>query len=367
MPKVVLSGYFGFGNAGDEAMLAAQVAALRKLIPGVELTVLSGNPAETATAYAVAAVDRGNLTAVRRALREADLLVSGGGSLLQDVTSNRSIPYYLGIVALAKLYGKKVMLYGNGVGPVRGRFNRLLVRWLGNMVDLITVRDSGSAAVLKELGVTRPPVEITADPVFTLAPAGREAAEAVLAKTGVAPGRPRLGISVRPWRRLEGYKAAVARAVDAFAAAEGVEVVFLPMQHPADMELSDQVAGLMKVPARVVTERCDVPTVMALYGAMDVVLGMRLHALIFAALQGVPHLGIIYDPKVASFLKIVGQPEAGHVENLDPEQVLQGLVDVWRRKEEIRPQLLSVSADLAGRAWRNAELAAALVVGGGRV
>ncbi|HHV57631.1 MAG TPA: polysaccharide pyruvyl transferase CsaB [Firmicutes bacterium] len=366
MPKVVLSGYFGFGNAGDEAILAATVAALRRVVPAVEITVLSGNPAETAAAYGVAAVERGNLSAVRQALRQADLLVSGGGSLLQDVTSNRSIPYYLGIVALAKVYGKKVMLYGNGVGPVRGRLNRLLVRCLGNLVDQITVRDAGSAAVLAELGVTRPPIEVTADAVFTLAPAGREAAEAVLARAGVPAGRPRLGISVRPWQRLEGYKAALARAAELFAAAEGVEVVFLPMQHPGDLEVSREVAALMRRPAWVVAERCAVPTVMALYGAMDLVLGMRLHALIFAALQGVPHLGVVYDPKVASFLQIAGQPVAGTVEDLDPEQAAAALTRVWREHEATRAHLLEVSTALAQRAWRNAELAAALLRGEGR-
>lgn len=361
MPKVVLSGYFGFGNAGDEAILAATVAALRRVVPDLTITVLSGNPAETAAAYGVAAVERGNLGAVRRALQTADLVVSGGGSLLQDVTSNRSIPYYLGIVALAKVYGKKVMLYGNGVGPVRGRLNRLLVRWLGNLVDQITVRDAGSAQVLAELGVTRPPIEVTADAVFTLAPAEREAAEAVLARTGVPAGRPRLGISVRPWQRRERYKRDLARAADLFAAAEGVEVVFLPMQHPGDVEVSRQVAAAMQHPARVVTERCAVPTVMALYGAMDLVLGMRLHALIFAALQGVPHLGVVYDPKVESFLNIVGQPVAGAVDNLDPERAAAALRQVWRERAAVRSHLLEVSATLAQRAWRNAELAAALL------
>ncbi len=107
MPKVVLSGYFGFGNAGDEAILAAEVAALRQLIPQVEITVLSGNPRKTAATYNVEAEPRGNLWALCRALRRADLLISGGGSLLQDITSNRSIPYYLGVMALAKLMGKK--------------------------------------------------------------------------------------------------------------------------------------------------------------------------------------------------------------------------------------------------------------------
>jgi polysaccharide pyruvyl transferase CsaB len=363
MPRVVLSGYFGFNNAGDEAILAATIGALRQKVPGVEIVVLSGNPAETRATYGVDAVERGNLAHVQRAIRSADLVLSGGGSLLQDVTSNRSIPYYLGVVALAKLHGKKVMFYGNGVGPVRSKLNRLLVCWLGNVVDQITVRDEGSARVLAELGVKRPPIEITADAVFTLTPATRDEAEAVLARAGVVPGRPRLGISVRPWQNYESFKEALAKAADAFALKLGAEVVFLPMQYPGDLEASQQVMGFMRQPARVVSDACPVPTVMALYGAMDVVLGMRLHALIFAALQGVPHLGIVYDPKVESFLEIVNQPVAGYVEDLDASRVLSELEEVWRMRTEIRAHLEREAPELARRAWRNAELAAQLLAG----
>ena len=243
MPKVVLSGYFGFGNAGDEAILAAEMAALRQLVPNIEIVVLSGNPRETAATYRVEAVPRGNLTAVGRALSNADLLISGGGSLLQDITSNRSIPYYLGVVALAKLLGKKVMLYGNGVGPIRHPFNRLLVRWLGNWVDLITVRDGGSKDTLQRLGVSHPPVVLTADAVFTLRPAEREVAEEVLERGGVGPDQPRLGVSVRHWRGLQEYKEILSYAIDTFAQSHNFQVVFLPLQHPGDVSASEEEIG----------------------------------------------------------------------------------------------------------------------------
>lgn len=363
MPKVVLSGYFGFGNAGDEAILAAEVAALRQLIPQVEIAVLSGNPHETAATYNVEAEPRGNLWAVSRALRSADLLISGGGSLLQDITSNRSIPYYLGVVALAKLLGKKVMLYGNGVGPIRNPFNRLLVRWLGNWVDLITVRDEGSKRILQELGVTRPPLLLTADAVFTLEPASREAAEEVLRRGGVGSDQPRIGVSVREWQDRQEFKEVMSSAIDKFAAAHKAEVVFLPLQHPGDVTASEQVASFMEQPATIITERTAVPTTMALYGAMDIVLGIRLHALVFAALQAVPHVGIVYDPKVASFLDIVGQPVGGPVECLDGDHVAEQLANLWLKRRQAKTDLEVAAKQLAELAWRNAELAVALLKG----
>jgi polysaccharide pyruvyl transferase CsaB len=365
MPKVVLSGYFGFGNAGDEAILAAEVAALRQLIPQVEITVLSGNPRKTAATYNVEAEPRGNLWALCRALRRADLLISGGGSLLQDITSNRSIPYYLGVMALAKLMGKKVMLYGNGVGPIRNPFNRLLVRWLGNWVDLITVRDEGSKRVLQKLGVSRPPIVLTADAVFSLKPAPKDVAEKVLQRSGIGSERPRLGVSVRQWQGQQDYKEVLSDAIDKYVSEHKAQVVFLPLQHPGDVDASKEVRSFMEQPATIITECFDVPTTMALYGAMDMVLGMRLHALVFAALQAVPHVGIVYDPKVASFLDIVRQPVGGPVECLDGQHVAAQLSNLWERRRQVETDLEKAAQELAQLAWRNAELAVALLKGEG--
>ena len=96
--RVVLSGYFGFDNVGDEAILFSIIRALRKLEPSVDITVLSNNPAETAATYGVETVNRWNIGEVRAALKSADGLISGGGSLMQDATSWKSIPYYSAVI-----------------------------------------------------------------------------------------------------------------------------------------------------------------------------------------------------------------------------------------------------------------------------
>lgn len=361
MPKVVLSGYFGFGNAGDEAILAAEIAALRRLLPAIDIVVLSGNPSETASTYRVKAVARDNLIAVTKALSRTDLLISGGGSLLQDITSNRSISYYLGVVALAKLLGKKAMLYGNGVGPINHPFNRCLVRRLGNWVDLITVRDAGSKDTLKQLGVHRPPIKLTADEVFTLSPAQNETARAVLARGGVVFDKPCLGVSVRHWGGLTDYKRQMANAIDVFVQKHDFQAVFLPLQHPDDITASEEVCSFMKQPAIIIRELSDIQTIMALYGAMDIVLGIRLHALVFAALQAVPHVGIVYDPKVASFLDIVRQPVGGFVNDLNGVAIAGQLTELWGKRAQIQIRLQTLAGDLAGLAWQNAKLAVSLL------
>ena len=128
MGKILISGYYGFSNAGDEAMLTAIVTSLKQQAPQVELTVISGHPEVTARLHPVKAIHRFNLWGILRAMAGTDLLLSGGGSLLQNVTSRMSLYYYLSIIGLAGLLGKKIMLFAQGIGPIRGRFSRFLTR-----------------------------------------------------------------------------------------------------------------------------------------------------------------------------------------------------------------------------------------------
>ena len=128
MSKIVISGYYGFANAGDEAMLTAIIKALRSTEKTVELTVISGNPPATAARHKVNSLHRFSFCKIFAALMDCDLLLSGGGSLLQDVTSKRSLLYYLFILALGLLLKKKVMLFGQGIGPIH---NRLMRRQIG--------------------------------------------------------------------------------------------------------------------------------------------------------------------------------------------------------------------------------------------
>ena len=122
--KIVLSGYYGFDNIGDEAVLFSIITALRKEIKDVHITVLSNNPDKTKALYGVESVNRWDIKAVARSIKESDLLISGGGSLLQDVTSSKTIPYYLAIVKIAQFYKKKVVFYSQGIGPVNKGISR---------------------------------------------------------------------------------------------------------------------------------------------------------------------------------------------------------------------------------------------------
>ncbi len=362
MKRVLISGYYGFGNAGDDAIASAIVQDLRDEVPGVRLVILSRDPRTTARQLGVEAVDRFNPVAVLRELARADLLISGGGTLLQDATSTRSLLYYLTVIRTARALGVPVMLYANGIGPIRRPLNRWLVRQVISGVQAITLRDAESEALLAGLGVRGPRVEVTADPVFSLRPAARARALAILAEEGAASGRPLAGISLRPWH-VAPPEDLVAALADELSGRLGLQVVFIPMQHSRDLDLAQRVRSRMRGPAVVLRGQYSAEELLAVTGELRVLVGMRLHSLIFAAARGVPVVGIAYDPKVEAFLAMVGQPSLGDIRTLDPAAAVRTVETLLAAGDAGRRTLRERLEDLRRGARRNAVLAAELLAG----
>ena len=136
MADIIISGYHGFKNSGDEALLFAILNTLRKKKKDIDVTVLSKTPEETARVYNVNSVSRYNFFKVRKEMKNSKMLLFGGGSLLQDATSSKSILYYLAIIFLAQRCGIKTMLYANGIGPIIKKSNRFLATKILNNVDI---------------------------------------------------------------------------------------------------------------------------------------------------------------------------------------------------------------------------------------
>ena len=182
--RVVVSGYYGYDNLGDDAILLSLRDSIRTALPGATVVALSNKPAETRERCGIEAVYRFNPFALRRELRRCTLFLSGGGSLLQDHTSTRSLVYYTTLIRMAHSYGKKVMLYANGIGPVREAKNRERVCEVCGYADVITLRDAMSAEELRSMGVAEEKIHVTADPVYAMSTASRErgASVAVAAK-----------------------------------------------------------------------------------------------------------------------------------------------------------------------------------------
>jgi len=359
-PKIIISGYYGFKNSGDEAMLYAIIDALRARIPGVELVVLSHRPRETAAEFGVRAVPRWSPFHLWRELGTADLLVSGGGSLLQDVTGPFSILYYLGVIYLALLRGKKVCLYGQGVGPLRLFHSRWLTRRIVSRADLVTLRDPASREELEHLGV-KAPMHVTADPVLGLSPTAANAGRGreLLAAVG-AGRRPVVGISLRPWAEAPRLVQVMAVVGDRLARA-GWDVVFIPMQERKDLPVIRRVTARMREKSFVLSGIRGFRDLMAVAGCCDVAIGMRLHFLVFAVLAGVPVVGLGYDPKVHRFLEQVGMGPAEDLAGVTAARLEARVRELAARGAMLRTTLRARVEALRRQAEANAAMVAALL------
>lgn len=362
MNKLVISGYYGFGNAGDEAMLLAMVGALRAMDPELDITVISGNPADTRRHYGVSAVHRLNLWGIARAIHRCDLLISGGGSLLQDVTSGRSIFYYLGIMQLACWLGRPIMLYAQGIGPIRSGLARMFMRHIGNQVAFGTVRDRGSMTELAGLGVTRPTVAVTADPVLALQPAAPDSGKELIAKLELTGEGPVIGFSVREWQGRDHYKDVFAAVADRLAVEIGARIVFIPMQWPDDVLAAKKVAVRMRQPYGIIEQKCDTAELLSLVRNIDLLVGVRLHALIFAAVTERPFVGVSYDPKIERFLETLGDQHAGTLADLTPEGLMEKILQAKNDTLSMERRRQRV-AELRSQALRNACCAVKLMNG----
>ena len=363
--KVIICGYYGFANAGDEAMLMAVIDALSDIQPNLDITVLSGNPRETAKRHGVKAVHRFNMIAIISVIFKADIVISGGGSLLQDVTSKRSIFYYLGVIQLAQWLGKPVMLYGHGIGPIRGSLARKMTAYICKKVDLITVRDKKSVQTLTKLGIAEKNIILTADPVMAMHPVDKHSGRLILRGHGLEGSKPLFGISAREWQSLYGFKQVLADVADRLISEYDGRVIFLPLQYPDDLAVSKEIAELMKEKkdVAIIEQRCSINEFLSIVGNMELLLSIRLHALIFGAVMRVPVIGISYDPKIDGFLEGIKATSLGDLAEITLEKIMKKIEDVRKDPSYLERQNFSVES-LRADALRNAFLAVSLLDGG---
>ncbi|XKE94042.1 polysaccharide pyruvyl transferase CsaB [Metaplanococcus flavidus] len=309
--RIVLSGYYGFDNVGDEAILFAIIQSLKEYHPGVNLTVLSNNPEKTAASYKVDAVNRWNINEVRKALKESDCLISGGGSLLQDETGMKSISYYSGVMKIAQFLKKPVFIYAQGMGPVKSKINRQIMKHVLQRSEMITVRDKHSKSFLQSIGVSKP-IQLVPDPVMGIDASGFSSG----LTTGTDSNKRVISVSIRNWTEDLSYLNKVAAGLDQLAD-NGHEILMVPMHGKYDHETSKNVAGMMKNKVEIFPYDSSIEEKMAAVKESDVLLGMRLHALIFASVGNTPFVALSYDPKIDSFAEIVDQKVLGNVSSDD--------------------------------------------------
>ncbi|MGF7049076.1 polysaccharide pyruvyl transferase CsaB [Paenibacillus sp. DS2015] len=361
---VVISGYYGFKNSGDEAVLQSILTALK--VQGeqagfkIDPVVLSIDPEWTSTTYGVQAVHRMKLGEVRQALKNSSGLISGGGSLLQDATSSKTIPYYLSVIKLAQWMKKPTFIYSQGVGPVNRGFFHPMIKSVFNKCEYISVRDSQSADLLQTMGIQGKAIQVVPDPVM-----GLQAVEDRLTATQGEPyntnGLPVIGISVRYWEKDRKELMAIADGLQLIMKKQAVHLRFLPFHLPSDVEASEFIMdrlGDVTLGGSSVSlcEDAIHPQDMLLeVSRCQLVIGMRLHCLIYAANAQVPLVGISYDPKINHFLKRLDMVPAGVTSTLVAEEVSTAIEqllsheETWRKKHELQIAQLKQEAQVPAK------------------
>jgi polysaccharide pyruvyl transferase CsaB len=287
--RAVLCGYYGKGNGGDEALLAA---LLQMLPPQVEPLVLSGNPEETQARYGVSACDRFAPLAVVQALRRSEALIWGGGSLMQDTTSAISPLYYGGVMALAQRLGLRTIAWAQGIGPLRRPLTRWITRQTLRHCTAVSVRDTGSATLLANWHL---PVMLAPDPVWAL-------------ESEPVPGlwnlpAPRVAVALRPHPQLTPQRLEIlTQALVNFQKASQAHVLLIPFQPVQDLPIAQAIHAQLPQTSTILT-LTDPRQLKGVFHGVEMTIAMRFHALIMAAASECRCFAISYDPKVSYLMR----------------------------------------------------------------
>ncbi|MFP4661971.1 MAG: polysaccharide pyruvyl transferase CsaB [Halanaerobiales bacterium] len=372
MHKLLISGYYGFDNNGDEAILMSIIAALKCMNEGIKITALSANPRVTADRYNIESVNRNKFSSIIKEIKKSDLFVSGGGSLLQDVTGWKSVPYYLGQVLLAQMMGKKTVFYAQGIGPVKNKAYRWLIKKVMGRADYISVRDKQSKRLLADWGVEEEKIKLAVDPVFVLrniaedytnskekddTARGRNNEQIIKRDNGLenTDERPLIGVSVRPWRGSI-YLKNFATALSKFASTINADLAIIPFHLEEDQQISNRLKDMVLSEwedsgYQAYIEICEADNpikIMNIYEELDFLLGVRLHSLIFAVVKNVPFVAVEYDPKVAGFLQMIGINSSVEIEDLDTGELNRICQSIWSNRKKFA-SILKQQGILLGR------------------
>lgn len=340
--KLLLFGYFGSGNRGDEAILESFLELYRGMRPDASFIVLSAAPEETASRYGVESAGKKDPIAALAAMKKCDAVVAPGGGLLQDSTSAASAMYYSGIIMMARLMKKPAYMLSQGIGPLRGQAARAVGGAALRRCEKIWTRDEHANEQLLSLGVAPGRAAVSADMVSALYAAGD-----INEKTSVSSDL-KIGVSLRPDRNLRKITDAINDAVIKLNA-EHKSISLLPFDNHEDNAPCEVAAakfsaseGVKAATLRIENsrgggdsnEKSDnqifADDILRAYKNFDIFIGMRLHSLVFAALAKIPFVAISYDPKVAGFAKRCGMPVIENPEDMSAEQLRGAIGELTR-------------------------------------
>jgi len=357
----VLSGYYGYDNIGDDALLFSVISNILQKRRDLKICLLTKNPKKVRNwldGYFcnITAKHRFNFLSVMRAVRKSKALVFGGGTHLMDSTSSRSFGYYSWQLRYAQKIGKKTILYANGIGPIYLEKNRAKAAEVAKNLAFATLRDEDAYNYLLKLGINKERAYLTADEVSTIRQNGYFDAYKKDFREYIKGDY--IVISVRRWKYAgPEFFGKMAAAIDVICRMYNLIPVYIVMQPKNDRLVSERLSQL-RGNAYFADVGGDIEKTLSIVRSAKAVISMRLHTLIFAAAFGVPMIGISYDPKVTGFLKPVYGCGDYTIElaEFSKEALIEKFNLLMANEEAARAKISGAAKELCDRASENAGL-----------
>ena len=368
---VMISGYYGFGNMGDDSILETIIGRLKRYAPDIKITALTRHPKENEKEFGVRCISRTNIFSIIREMRKSSVLISGGGSLFQDSTSSKSLKYYAGIVNLAHRMGMKTYIYANGVGMIYSDKNKALTAKTVSRADRLSVRDASSFDELTSIGVDRGRIDLTADPAFMMEPFSEVETDKIYDKYGLPKDKPFFAVSLR---RFEGHQKSAYSEGDLLstvlsscadtAKRYGMLPVFVSMQPALDYEISsiasERLRAELGVDSLMISPENGRELLSILSGCDGIrgaafVCSMRLHILIYACRAALPIVGLSLDPKIDAFTASLKYSGLVGIEGLAEDDLKRSMSFAAEYTDEMKEELAEASRNFRLEAERDVE------------
>ncbi|BEP28270.1 polysaccharide pyruvyl transferase CsaB [Helicovermis profundi] len=330
MTKILISGFYGSGNVGDEAILESMINRIKKIDVNAELTVISKNQKSTKRDHKVKTLGRNDFRGFFRVLRKTDILISGGGSLLQDATSVKSLVYYIAVIFSGIIFRKKVMIYSQGIGPINNIFFRFFLGKLLNFADIVTVREENSKKDLIKMGVKKE-IYVTADTVidFDYSKLENNKNEYLFNND-----KKTIGLSLKSnviFSNLNLDKN-IKDFIDKIL--KNYNILFIPFYFNQDIKIIDflidnKIIDLANKNIKIIDKELNFKKVLNIMKDVDMLVGERLHSLIFASILNVPFIGMSYDPKIDYFLEDIGLKSIFNINDFNSEILINEVANIF--------------------------------------
>ena len=357
MVKIVVSAFIGSENIGDEAIFESVINSIKNTIESPEIYAISINPEKTRRLYKVNTIYSMDVIETIKRIKGCDVLVLGGGGIIQEETSKFSVFHHLykGLIGLK--FKKSIFLYGIGVSPIKNRFNKTIVRKICNHAEKITVRDIESKEELIKVGVKEDKILVTADPAVNLKPISKKEITNILSKEKIILEKKLIGLTLRhpiknrfivPTKLSENINSSkekiflnkMSDLITYLNKEYDANFLFVPFWRTREIEICKTLKkNIDDNYLNLIIKEYKPTEILGMFQFFDIFLGMRLHSLIFSAIAKKPMLGVSYSKKIDNFLKRIYMQEFSIPYEFNYDSICSKIKNLISEKENIEKKI----------------------------